>query len=104
MPRSPEQDRGKAVRLVRMELQARLRAANGMHVDFLDTFLLCSVGTQRKSLEDKFFAASSELRHLLRTSLGNHACTHTRIRALARGQHTCAGQARMCARVPGSHT
>jgi hypothetical protein len=27
MPRSPEQDRGKAVRLVRMELQARLRAA-----------------------------------------------------------------------------
>jgi len=127
MPRTPEQDRGKAVRLVRMELQARLCesvrtqrkgvnpvhwgparqspkprpprlcrshcaplpglagdrdrgqrpgrgrgwcvrrrtaraptarvndacelvAQNGMRVDFLDTFLLCSVGTQRKVL------------------------------------------------------
>ena len=25
---------------------------NGMHVDFLDTFLLCSVGTQRKVSRD----------------------------------------------------
>jgi hypothetical protein len=27
-----------------------LVAQNGMRVDFLDTFLLCSVGTQRKVL------------------------------------------------------
>ena len=72
MPRAPQEHRCRAVRLVRIELQARLRASNGMQVDFLDTFLLSSVGSQRKALEDKMNAASPELLRLIRTSLVCH--------------------------------
>jgi hypothetical protein len=72
MPRAPQEHRCRAVRLVRIELQARLQASNGMQVDFLDTFLLSSVGSQRKALEDKMNAASPELLHLIRTSLVCH--------------------------------
>jgi len=74
MPKPPPsvQERGKAVRLVRLELQARLGATTGMQVDFLDTFLLGAVGSQRQMLHDKLSGASPELRRMLSTSLVCH--------------------------------
>ena len=72
-PRKRASARSKAVRLVRMELQARIQTFHAdLQVDFLDAFLLSAVGSQRAMLASRLQVASPELRDLLRTSLVCH--------------------------------